>query len=234
MKLMIYVDIMQSMLVEFVQCYCTSLQDMVILSNLPTLNWSYSIRSLMSYVDFSHGIDPLWAYNAQSISIEFVQCHCTSLQDMVMLRGKSGRRWPVKCSLVSAPAGAFRGAFTEGWKLFVEDNELQVGDTLIFNLLGEASFFIVRIPTISPQSISPEHTLAVRCDESEPLAYTENSLLEDEMVEPPHLEAQYAQFAMTLPLTSSLSSPYPYLVSSCLSGAQFLTCYGRLILCSSS
>lgn len=170
----------------------------------------------MSFGDFAHGIDPLWAYNAQSISNEFVQCHCTSLQDMVLLRGESGRRWPVKCSLVGAPAGDFRGAFTEGWKPFVEDNELQVGDTLIFNLLGEASFLIVRIPTSSPQSISPEHTLAVRCDASEALvvAYPKTSLAKDVMVEPLHLETPYAQFAITISQTRFLSSSFPILVSS--------------------
>lgn len=184
--------------------------------------------------DFAHGIDPLWAYDAQSISNEFVQCHCTSLQDMVLLRGESGRRWPVKCSLVGAPAGDFRGAFTEGWKPFVEDNELQVGDTLIFNLLGEASFFIVRIPTSSPPSISPEHTLAVRCDASEALAHPKNSLAEDEMVEPLHLETPYAQFAITISQTRFLSSSFPILVSSYYPGLNFLTCYGRLISCTSS
>lgn len=140
--------------------------------------------------------------DAKSVPLDFVRFHGISLVDTVTLRGESGRHRPVKCSLTIVPGVDGRVECTGGWRSFAEDNELRKGDTLMFNVSTQDSFFVVRIP---PTSCSGNY---------KPVEQTEAArAATKKCTRRPSKNLHAVQFSATMTRSSSLGAPYPFLVS---------------------
>lgn len=139
--------------------------------------------------------------DAKSVPLDFVRFHGVSLVDTVTLRGESGRQRPVKCSLTILPGVGGRVECTGGWRSFAEDNKLCKGDTLLFNLLTQDSFFVVQIP---PTSCSGNY---------KPVVQTETARADKKCTRRPSRNLHPVQFSVTVTRSSSLGAPYPFLVS---------------------
>ena len=140
--------------------------------------------------------------DAKSVPLDFVRFHGVSLVDTVTLRGESGRHRPVKCSLTILPGVGGRLECTGRWRSFAEDNELRKGDTLLFNLSTQDSFFVVQIP---PNSCSGNY---------KPVVQTETArAAKKQCTRTPSRTLHAVQFSVTVTRTSSLGARYPFLVS---------------------
>lgn len=85
----------------------------------------------------------------------FVKAHLTERPSDATLRVSDGRTWPVKVGF--DVAGHCR--FLCGWRLFVKDNGLEIGDTCVFVLINKIEFLFEVVlhrkigavnPTLSP------------------------------------------------------------------------------------
>ena len=141
--------------------------------------------------------------DAKSVPLDFVRFHGVGLVDTVTLRGETGRHWLVECSLTILPGVGGRVECTGGWRSFAEDNELRKGDTLLFNLSTQDSFFIVRIP---PTSCSGNHKPVAQQTEA---AGAPNR----KCTRRPSKSLHAVQFSATMTRSSSLGASYPFLVS---------------------
>lgn len=70
----------------------------------------------------------------QSIPVSFFKYLKGQKCERAILRGRTGKIWPVKINSRS---------FEDGWKDFVEDHDLHVGDFLVFRHEGEMVFDVM-------------------------------------------------------------------------------------------
>lgn len=62
----------------------------------------------------------------------FVKEHCNQVHDNAILRVLGERAWPVKLG----HWGRGRIRFQSGWRTFLRDNHLEIGDVCVFELIS--------------------------------------------------------------------------------------------------
>ncbi|XP_057443269.1 B3 domain-containing protein REM5-like isoform X2 [Lotus japonicus] len=72
-------------------------------------------------------IKPAYANKYIRVTSEFAEKHLKNKRGEIILHVKDGRTWPVKYVLE-------KGTISAGWKKFVSDNNLKVGDVCVFEL----------------------------------------------------------------------------------------------------
>lgn len=88
--------------------------------------------------------------------------HGENLERVLKLQGPNGQEKSVKCPAYPVNgAGRKARALTTGWRAFLDENSMKLGDTLAFYLVGPSQFLV----RLSRQAVDRKVDRKVECED---------------------------------------------------------------------